>query len=266
MRSLFTTITLIFFINSFSQVGINTTNPKSDLHIAKTATDGGSIQIDGGIRLGGNTTTEGSKGLKGQVLISNGPDGDAQWTTLGETNGYYTNCTVPNEIAYVNFNLPDGSNRNAINVTSAQIKTALDALPNGGIVVLKTNTQNTYTNTTTYITVELPIAATVLNKPFSIAFDGPTGLKNLINNNKNFQIVVKATETNSLLYEFDSGSTLPKVFIKKFDSDNIYEISELNNDTGVTQKILLYNAGTIRALGPKTWAFIDRTCYIQNPN
>lgn len=266
LKLIYSLAALLFLNTSFGQVGVGTTTPKSDLHISKTSDDGGTIQIDGGIRLGGDSTTIGDKGEKGQVLVSNGSTESAEWVTLGDIGGYITNCSVPNVIAFIDFILPDGSNRNAVNVTSSQVETALNSLPNGGIIILRTNTQTTYNNVTTYITVELPVAINNLNKPFSIAFDGPTGQSNLIANNKNFQIVVKATETNSLLYEFDSGSTIPKVFIRKFDTDNIFDISELNNDTGTTQKILLYNSGTIKALDDKTWAFINRTCYIQNPN
>ncbi|SCY04418.1 hypothetical protein SAMN05192588_0870 [Nonlabens sp. Hel1_33_55] len=264
-------INIVFFLSlascylTFAQVGVGTINPKSDLHISKTEADGGSIQIDGGIRLGGDSTTQGSKGTLGQVLVSKGPLSGAEWISLGKAGEYFTDCEVPNQIASINVNIPDGSNRNVVNVQSNQIATALNSLPDGGIIVLRTNASTVYNNVTTFITVELPVATNFLNKPFVLAFDGPVNTNNFVNDNKNLQIVVKATEADSMMYEFDLGSTIPKVFIKEFDTDNIHDLSELNNDSGIRQNILIYNSATIKAVNTKTWAFITPECYVQNP-
>ncbi len=265
MKFFYTAIALLVATTSFSQVGIEVTTPQSDLHISEDAPDDGSIQIDGGIRLGGGATTKGTKGEKGQVLVSNGPTGKAEWTTLGKAGEYRTDCEVPNIITSIDVNVVDGSNRNNVDVTSSQIGTALNSLPDGGIIIIRTLASKTYSNTTTYITVELPVASSYLNKPFVLAFDGPVGSNNKVVHNKNLQIIVKATEANSQMYEFDSGSTIPKVFIKKFATDDIHELSELNNNTGETKKILIYNSCTIKAVDTKTWAFITPECYVQNP-
>ncbi|MCG2430311.1 hypothetical protein [Aequorivita xiaoshiensis] len=258
---------LIFSVNSFSQVGIGTTTPKSDLHISKSSVDGGSVQIDGGIRLGGRNTTLGSKGEIGQVLMSGGPTGSAKWVTLGKTEGYSTNCDVPNNIATINITLPDGSNGNEVNVTSFQMATALSSLPQGGIVLIRTNAITIYNNVNTRLTVQLPTATSVINKPFVIAFDGPINSNNLINHNKTIEILVKATEDNSIVYELGTVSTNRKFFINEFpDNNNLdYKISELENNSSDTQPILLMNSYTITAIDNKTWTFTNRDCYIQNP-
>lgn len=258
---------LIFTTTTFSQVGIGTVTPKSDLHISKSSVDGGSIQIDGGIRLGGRSTAVGSKGKTGQVLMSGGPTGSAKWVTLGKTEGYTTNCGVPNSIATINITLPDGSNGNEVNVTSFQMATALSSLPEGGIVLIRTTTSNIYNNVNTRLTIQLPTANSVLNKPFVIAFDGPVNFNNSIKHNKTIEILVKATETNSFVYELGTVSTNRKFFINKFpDNNNLdYKISELENNSGETQPILLMNSYTITAIDNKTWSFTNRDCYIQNP-
>lgn len=267
MRLLLTTLTLFIFISTYSQVGVGTVTPKSDLHVSKTSSDGGTIQIDGGIRLGGNQTTSGSKGLSGQVLMSDGAGGNAKWVSLGKVGGYITDCQVPNNIAEIDFTLPDGSNGNAINVSSAKIRNALNSLPDGGIIVLRTIGSTLYTSINTRLTVELPSAAAVLDKPFVLAFDGPRGSNNFLRHNSIIEILVKPSENDSFVYELGTVSGNRRFTIKAFPrlaSD--YKVSELDNDSRAEQPILLFNSYTITAINDKTWSFTSRDCSIQNPS
>ncbi|MEM0516816.1 MULTISPECIES: hypothetical protein [Aequorivita] len=267
MKRCLTIIALLIVVIGYSQVGIGTVDPKSDLHIVKTAdNDGGSIQIDGGIRLGGTESVQGSKGKVGQVLMSTGST--AEWVTIGKFDGYFSDCAVPNKVIYVNIDLPSGSNGNQVNVTSSQMTNALNSLPDGGIVVLRTNNITTYTDATTRLTIELPKAVNVLNKPFAIAFDGPNSTNNILNNNKSIEILVKTTDDPSYVYELSTVSSTRKFFIKSFpdNNNNDYKISEIENNSGRAQHILLFNSYTIKAINSNTWSFTTRDCYVQNPS
>ncbi|MCG2419062.1 hypothetical protein K8089_08505 [Aequorivita sp. F47161] len=267
MKHILTFFIMVFFISGSAQVGIGTVDPKSDLHIVKTAdNDGGSIQIDGGIRLGGTETTQGSKGKAGQVIMSNGTT--AGWVTLGKAEGYITNCDVPNKVAFIDINLPNGSPWNEYNVSSAQMTTALNSLTDGGIVALRTNSIVTYTSGHTRLTITLPKTTDVLNKPFVITFDGPSGSNNLLGHNSIIRIIVKpnANEPNSLIYELGGNFISRTITIESYPSNNEdYKVSDLDNDSGSTQPILLFNSYTIKAINTKTWAFTNRDCYVQNP-
>ncbi|MCZ4319771.1 hypothetical protein O4H26_12305 [Aequorivita viscosa] len=151
MKLLSSLFLILFMTSTYAQVGIGTTRPKSDLHISGSSEDGGSIQIDGGIRLGGDESTKGTLGNEGQFLISTGDS--ARWVTLGKFDDYFSDCAVPQRTAVINFNLPNGSGGDQVNVTSFQLANALNSLPEGGIVVLKTNSTTTYSATTTRLTV-----------------------------------------------------------------------------------------------------------------
>ncbi|MAP81160.1 MAG: hypothetical protein CL526_08735 [Aequorivita sp.] len=262
-------ITLLFIIcltvtYTYAQVGIGTVRPKSDLHISGSNSDGGSIQIDGGIRLGGDENTKGSLGNAGQFLMSTG--GEAKWVSVGKFDDYFSDCAVPQRTATINFSLPDGSNGNDVNVTAFQVANALNSLPEGGIIVLKTNTTTTYSSNVTRLTVALPSASAVLGKPFVLAFDGAGFTNNSLAHNKSIEILVKATENNSYLYELSTVSSNRKFFIKRFpNNNNDYKISELDNNSGSTRRVLLFNTYTIKAIDDKTWAFTTRDCYVQNP-
>ncbi len=266
MKLITSILAMLFVVTSYSQVGVGVTSPKSDLHVSKSGSDGGSIQIDGGIRLGGDDNTPGEKGRAGQVIMSDG--NKAEWVTLGKAGDYTTDCTVPNKIATINFTLQDGSSGNSVNVTSAQMTTALNTLPEGGIIVLRTNTATTYSQIMTRLTVELPSSTTVLNKPFVLAFDGPNGSNNSLKNGKTIEILVKANsaDTNPIFYELSTVSSTRKFYMRKFSGTNSeYKVSELDNSSGATQPILLFNSYTIKAISDETWTFTTRDCYIQNP-
>ncbi|WP_353103056.1 hypothetical protein [Myroides odoratus] len=60
----------------YAQVGIKVETPLTDLHV------NGNVQITKEIRLGGNNTTLGDPGIKGQILKSNGDNMPASWVTL----------------------------------------------------------------------------------------------------------------------------------------------------------------------------------------
>lgn len=76
-------IILLFCIFSpftFSQVGINTSTPKNDLHIV------GSLQITNEINVGGSSTTVGDAGTKGYALFSQGSGFAPKWSELNFGN------------------------------------------------------------------------------------------------------------------------------------------------------------------------------------
>ena len=265
MKILILFLFLSFTVSVTSQVGVGTNTPESDVHVSSTNTDGGSIQIDGGIRLGGDDTTQGAKGSKGQVLTSNGDAEGASWETPGAAGDYKSSCFTVSDIAVINTAVPSGSNRNTVNVTAAQTLTALNILPNGGILLIRTLTATTYTAANTYLTVELPSAALIQKKKFVIAFDGPVGSNNILSNGDNFEIVVKTSEANSVYYGFDIGAAIPKVQIDNFLGSGIYDISKLENNTLQNQKMLIFNSISIESLGPLTWNFTEPECAVQNP-
>lgn len=64
---------------SFSQVGINTETPQKTLHV------NGDLQLTRELNVGGNSTTVGSPGNSGQVLVSQGVGLAPVWQTL-DTN------------------------------------------------------------------------------------------------------------------------------------------------------------------------------------
>lgn len=268
MKIIYSIVSLVVFSTTYAQVGVGTETPMSDLHVSKTSSDRGTIQIDGGIRLGGDNMNRGDKGLSGQVLMSDGEGGNAKWVSLGKAGGYVTDCSVPNNVAVINFTLPDGNRGSAINVTEAQMSTALNSLPNGGIIVLRTTSRTLFDSNLTRLSVRLPRAVNVLNKPFVLAFDGPIGSNNTIGHNSAIEILVKASEDNSYVYELGTVSTNRKFTIKAFPSNNLadYKVSELDNDSRNTQPILLFNTYAITAISSKTWTFTSRDCTIQNPS
>lgn len=265
MKILYSIIAMLIFTTMHAQVGVGTDTPQSDLHVSKTANDDGTIQIDGGIRLGGDETTAGSKGLDGQVLVSKGSNNSAEWETIGKVGNYNTTCGVPNDIAVISFDLQDGSIKNNVDIGSNQLLTALNSLPNGGVIVLRTNTATTYNSSTTYLTVELPSTANVMNKPFILTFDGPSGANNILNSGKNIIINIRASQSNSYIYE-ESYVSADRSFIYD-DFPNLgYDISKLEHESGANdQNILLFNAAKIVAVDNQTWAFLTTNCYVQNP-
>ncbi len=179
------------------------------------------------------------------------------------TSGPAVNCaSVSSDVTRISKAIPSGSSNTTVNVTAAEILTALNALPNGGTILIETPTVTTYNNALTSVTVELPSAAAVIGKRFLLAFDGPAGSRNILNANRSIEILVKATESNSLYYRYDDGTTIPKFFLKPFPSNNLHSVSELDNTLGQSKAILIYNSVAIEAVEPLTWSFTDRNCWI----
>lgn len=62
-----------------AQIGVGVSNPLTDFHISSDNPDGGGIQIDGSIYLGGDVTTLGDSGSEGQVMTI-GANGRPEWS------------------------------------------------------------------------------------------------------------------------------------------------------------------------------------------
>ncbi|MDG4946447.1 hypothetical protein NMK71_08475 [Weeksellaceae bacterium KMM 9713] len=270
MKVLFTKFALLTGLLVFAQVGIDTETPKSDLHISKTATDSGSIQIDGGIRLGGDQDTQGSKGEAGQVLMSAGPTSPAKWVTLGKAGGYITDCRVPNEIAVINLTGTQSdlfstlNNADASPIPASSVQDALDALPNGGIIVLRTNERKNYSNSTSYLHIKLPSTSQgIYNKPFIITLDGPEGENNKLQGGQNIVLQLMADD-GSKIYEVSGVSGDRKYQHKEFPTR--YQIAKLESTSGGGGfNIVLFNSAVISAVNDKTWAIMSPFCTVQNP-
>lgn len=270
MKITITAFIMVVYSTVYSQVGVGTVTPQSDLHVAESGGDDGSIQIDGGIRLGGDDTTQGSKGTVGQVLVSNGPAGKAEWKSIGADTGggYMSNCGVPNNIVTISgVTVPSGSGTGTIDVNKTAMQTALSSLPaEGGYIVIRTSAVTTYAGASTHMVVELPIAANNLNKPFVIVFDGPSGNNNLILNNKTFIIFIKDSENGSKLYTTNSELNPPRViYDPAFGTGDRHLVTQIDNDANATENLILYNSSVIMAVGTKTWMSLDRDCYVINP-
>ncbi|MEK6494729.1 hypothetical protein [Myroides odoratimimus] len=67
---------LLIKITFAQPIGINTTTPASDLHV------NGSVSITNELNIGGSATMQGTPGLEGQALISNGINLAPYWATL----------------------------------------------------------------------------------------------------------------------------------------------------------------------------------------
>lgn len=76
MKLHFATLLLILCCLSYSQVGVNTQSPESQLDV------NGDVTFRGKVYTGGDDTTLGNPGVKGQVLVSSGPGEPPKWLTL----------------------------------------------------------------------------------------------------------------------------------------------------------------------------------------
>ncbi|ROI00166.1 hypothetical protein [Chryseobacterium daecheongense] len=81
MKRLLLLGSLLFSVDAFCQVGINTSTPQKTLHV------NGSLQITNELNVGGNASTAGSAGTSGQVLTSGGPGVAPSWTNINSVSG-----------------------------------------------------------------------------------------------------------------------------------------------------------------------------------
>ncbi|UOU97083.1 hypothetical protein MUU74_11320 [Chryseobacterium daecheongense] len=81
MKRLLLLGSLLFSVDAFSQVGINTSTPQKTLHV------NGSLQITNELNVEGNASTAGSAGTSGQILPSDGPGVAPSWTNINSVSG-----------------------------------------------------------------------------------------------------------------------------------------------------------------------------------
>lgn len=78
MKIKYLLFSLILSHIAYSQIGINTEKPRTDLHV------NGNLQVTGPIKFGEGANVEGNPGTTGQVLVSQGEGKAPKWQTIGQ--------------------------------------------------------------------------------------------------------------------------------------------------------------------------------------
>jgi len=76
MKNVLSIIVLFFVINSFAQVGINTTTPRASLDVQ------GGVTIRGNVRTSGTDANKGQTGRMSNLLVSRGEGNPPEWRAL----------------------------------------------------------------------------------------------------------------------------------------------------------------------------------------